>query len=80
MINQFLGFMVVKAVFAMLQTPKLFADFDINRFKTDIWYVYLPHGINQMLVIYLFAGLFVPIIIQQAINRIKNYLIISSRS
>lgn len=79
MINQFLGFMVIKALFAMFQSPKLFVDFDINRFKTDIWYIYLPNGIYQMLIVYLFAGLFVPIIIQRAFNCIKNYLIISSR-
>jgi len=71
MIHQFLGFMIVKMFFAMLQNQTLFADFDINGFKTDIWYYYIPGGMSQMLIVYLFSGLFVPILIQRLIDCIK---------
>lgn len=75
MINQFMGFMIVKGVYAMICrfTPYL-QDFDMNAFRSDIWYCYLPKGMGQMGIFYMLAGLFIPIGIQAAENRFLSKL------
>lgn len=73
MANQILGFMFVKTVFAILsQYTSLCNGFDMTQYKTNIWYFYLPKGIPQWEILYIIAGIIVPIIIQLCINRIKN--------
>lgn len=73
MANQILGFMFVKTVFAILsQYTTLCNGFDMTQYKTNIWYFYLPKGIPQWEILYIIAGIIVPIIIQLCINRIKN--------
>ena len=70
MINQFLGFMVVKTVFGLLSKyTSMFPDFSMQEYKSEIWYFYVPKGITQFYIIYLVSGLAVPIIIQLAINQ-----------
>lgn len=73
MIHQFLGFMVIKAIFALISsvTP-YFGDFDWQRFKTDIWYLYLPWGIDQVKIIYLVGGICLPIAIWLIADKIKS--------
>lgn len=68
MINEFLGFMLVKTGFYVLYliTP-LAHTFDVVKFKADIWYYYLPNGVPQSLILYLAAGIVVPILIQKYI-------------
>lgn len=63
MINQFLGFMIAKGIFALIHkyTPYC-AGFNMHAFKTDIFYYYLPHNLSQMAVIYLAFGLFIPLL------------------
>lgn len=58
MIHQFLGFMVLKTIFAMISkwTP-LCSDFDWVKYKTDIWYYYVPNGEVQFVILYLVAGI-----------------------
>lgn len=72
MIHQFIGFMMVKTVFYILYliTPR-FNNFNINSFKTDIWYLYLPKDISQFEILYLIAGLLIPIIIKKLIEKSK---------
>ena len=72
MINQFIGFMIVKSVYAVIhRSTTLLPDFDMEAYRTDIWYCYLPKGIAQMGIFYLIAGLAFPIGVQMLINRIK---------
>lgn len=73
MANQILGFMFVKGIFALLAvyTP-LCNNFDMNEFKTNIWYFYHPRGIFQWGILYVLSGIVIPIIIQLCINRIKT--------
>ena len=73
MIHHFAGFMIVKLIFAILSkcTP-LFSAFDMHLFKTDLWYFYKPNNVYQTLILYLIAGIVVPIIIQKAIDYFKN--------
>jgi len=66
MIHQFLGFMLVKGLFAFLSvvTP-YFSDFRLDAFFSDIWWYYEAFGLSQTLCLYLAAGLLVPILIQR---------------
>lgn len=73
MINQFMGFMAVKAVYALIHNfTSCFADFDLQRYKTDIWYFYLPREISQTKIIYLVSGICFPIALRYIIRHIKN--------
>lgn len=73
MMNQFLGFMVLKTIFVSLAlTIGIFADFDMVSYKTDIWWLYLPGGIGQMRLLYVIFGIVIPILIQWCINRVLS--------
>jgi len=73
MIHQFLGFMAVKTVFALFSkfTP-FFGDFDMGSYKGEIWYYYLPGGLEQMHILYFVAGIALPILIQLTVNKVQN--------
>lgn len=62
MIHQMIGYMSVKWIFYLLSilTP-LFADFNAFSMRTNIWYYYLPNGLQQYGMLYLAGGIFVPI-------------------
>lgn len=71
MINQFAGFMTVKTVIALLN--KIFGicnSFNFVSYKTNIWYYYIPYKINQFRIVYLVAGIVVPIIMSFVIKNI----------
>ena len=73
MMNQFMGFMLVKAFYAFMNKNfSLFSGFDWDAYKTDIFYFYTPNGIGHSLIFYTVAGIAVPIIIQKIIDYIKN--------
>lgn len=73
MINHFIGFMLLKAVFAFFHKyTGLFSNFDMTRFKTDVWYFYTPGGIANTRIMYVLAGITFPIIVQILINLIKR--------
>lgn len=72
MINQFGGFMVIKTIFALISKfTNLCSEFDWVAYKTDLWYYYLPRGIGQTRILYLVAGIMIPIGIQWALNKLK---------
>ena len=63
--------MFVKCVFALLsKIVPLFSDFNWHKFKSDIWYYYIPQGQKQWLIVYLTAGIIIPILINFLINKI----------
>ena len=72
MVNQYLGFMAVKAGFAFLKrfTSRCQA-FDMQAFKTNIAYFYTPGG-RIFFLVYLIAGLVVPIAMQKAVDLLKR--------
>ena len=75
MMNQFLGFMIVKTGYALLsKIGSRFSDFDFVSYKTDIWWFYTPKGITQTLIVYVVAGLVFPIFVQKAIDQVKQIL------
>ena len=75
MVNQFLGFMLLKACFAILQVfTGRCQNFDMGLFKTDLAYFYAPGG-RIFYIFYLAAGLVVPILMQRAVNTARQRLL-----
>lgn len=73
MMNQFAGFFIVGGIYAFLnQEFGMCTGFDFASWKTNIWYIYAPNNVDQTLIIYEVAGLFIPIIIQMVINYVKK--------
>ncbi len=73
MIHQFLGFMIIKTLYAVLNKYLgLFPDFDWTSYKSSAFWFYMPKNLSQTLIIYVFAGLAFPILLQKGIRRIRN--------
>ncbi len=76
MVNHYLGFFMINALFLFLNKCfNLCSGFDLYRYKTDIYYFYLPHWnyqtnnyISQMNIIYLIAGITIPLLIQYIVR------------
>lgn len=70
MINQFMGFMMIKTIFGLINRLTNFcADFDKERYKSEIWYYYLPDNMKHFFIVYLAAGIVFPITVQLIINK-----------
>ena len=68
-----MGFMTVKTVFTIMSIwTRAFEDFDWFRYKTDIWYNYVPKGIAHTMIIYVMAGLIIPILMQKTMDILKE--------
>ncbi len=75
MINQIIGFMIVKTVFAYFSVKtSLFNDFDMMRYKNEIWYYYVPDGMNQWLILYTVSGIVFSIFMQYIVSRLIHIL------
>ena len=71
MMHQFMGFFIVKTIFALLSKfIPMFKDFNWNLYKTDIWYLYLPENLSQWRIVYLIAGIAIPIVISISIRKL----------
>lgn len=71
MINQFMGAMMIKFIFCFIQSQTNYCDdFSRDEFKNKIWYHYVPGGITRFFLVYVLAGLVVPIAIQKIMNLI----------
>lgn len=74
MINQMLGFFTVKTFFALANKYlHVFGSFSWESYFSDMWYYYLPRGIQQWLIIYLIAGIIIPIGMDCIIKRLLAY-------
>ena len=75
MVNQYLGFMCVKAGFALIQAAtSRCRDFDMAQFKSELSYFYAPGG-RIFFIFYLAAGLVIPIVMQKAVTLAKRKLL-----
>lgn len=76
MVNQFLGFMLVKSVFAFfyVHTNTLFQDFNWKEYHSNPWYYYFPKGLSQTGIIYIVASIAIAIAIQKAIDKVKEVI------
>ena len=73
MIHQFLGFMFLKFIFSLgNKYLSLFPNFDWLEYKTNIFYYYLPKGIEQYTILYLIAGLMLPLAIAYIVGCVKK--------
>ena len=80
MMNHLFGFMLLKGCFGLLAEFKLaFTDFDFAAFKSTIWYVYIPRGANQLLILYTIVGIGFSIFVQKVINVFKNKFYIAKK-
>lgn len=71
MMNQFLGFFLVNTVFYLASTYlHLCNGFEPFLYRTNVWYFYLPCNMDQWYIVYLAAGLFVPILLAAFFNKI----------
>ena len=76
MAHQFFGFFIVKCIYAIASKfIPIFSDFDMAKFKSFIWYYYNPKGINTFYIIYLVAGVVIPIMIGSILKKIKELII-----
>jgi len=73
MYHQFAGMMLVKCMFAVANRLfGLFADFDWNAFKSDIWYLYKPAGLQEYTFVYVCGAIAVSLAVRYVIDRIKR--------
>lgn len=69
MMHQVSAFLAVKGAFALIgMATGCFADFDWNAFRTDVYYIYLPGGLAQFKMLYVAAGVALPLLLQGAIR------------
>ena len=75
MMNQFIGFMIVKTIYALISIVyDGFSDFNWFEYKTNIWWYYKPKGMGLTLVIYVVVGIAFSILIQKMIDWIKSLI------
>lgn len=73
MMNQFLGFFLIKFIYSLISTyTSIFHDFNQELYHQDIFYYFLPHGQEYMLIIYVVAGIIIPILIDKLVAIVKN--------
>ena len=78
--NQFMGFMAVKALFyAAYRFLHIFPTVDTYAFRTQYNYFFLPYNVQQTRLLYVIAGIFLPVLIWQLLLRVKRLLPFSSR-
>ena len=74
MVNQYLGFMAVKTGFALFRAfTSRCRNFDMAEYKSNLAYFYAPGG-RIFYLVYLIAGLLVPILMQKLVDRCKAAL------
>lgn len=73
MMHHFMGFFAVNAVFLVMNALGVgAADFSVKSFRTQVDYNYAPGGMPEMNVLYLAAGMLLPLGIAWAADRIKE--------
>ncbi len=69
MAYQLIGFFVIKLLCEFGHNyTSYFVNFNPYAFRNDMWYFYIPRGVGQTLIVYLVAGIMIPIGIQKLIN------------
>lgn len=57
MMHQFAGFFILNVFYLITSRMfNAFSDFDVSAFKTDIWYMYIPKGIEEYKFLYVLFG------------------------
>ena len=75
MVHHLMGFFLLNCIFAVLSgVSERFTDFDYARFTTDIYYVFLPDGMQEWKWLYLIVGLTLPLGISYIGNKTVSIL------
>lgn len=73
MMHQVAAFLVVKSIFALTASAfGWFADFNWDAFWTDVYYCYLPGNLPQFKMLYVAAGIGLPLLLQKGLDYIKG--------
>ena len=65
MIHQFLGFWLVTLAFGLLTAITHSGNFNWDKFQSSIWYKYYPSGQWHYGIIYIVAGITIPLLLQK---------------
>lgn len=80
MIHQFAGIFAVKCIFGMLNRLfPIFADFDWQIFKQDIWYLYRPKGIAEYAFLYVIGAIAFSVLIKWFMKKVKESVVFRKR-
>lgn len=75
MMHQVLAFFAVKGAFALAgRLFGIFADFDREAFLTDVYYVYLPGGLDPFRMLYVAAGIALPLLLCRLLDLLERRL------
>jgi len=73
MMNQFLGFMIVKTIYGVCaKLFPVFTDFDFVSYENNLWWYYTPQRIGYTRIFYLLAAIIFSVCVQYAINFVKG--------
>jgi len=72
MMHQLLAFFCFNTLLFFLSKNNLFEGFDVNAFKSNVYYQFTFNGNRFMLMVYLLLGIFIPIIIDLVIYNINK--------
>ncbi len=73
MMHQLTALLLVKGGFALMHTAAgLFADFDREAFLTDIYYCYLPGGLEQFKLLYVAAAIALPLLLNRGLETVRE--------
>lgn len=77
MLHQMMGYMSVKWLFYLLSciTP-WFGDFNAENMKSNIWYYYLPNGLQLYGMLYLAGGIFFPIALKKLYDLFRKAAVV----
>lgn len=73
MMHHLLGFFILNTGFSLLASvSEVFAEFDSTAFISDIYYTYLPYGMQEIKWLYLAVGLALPLFLSWLGDKIKG--------
>ena len=74
MMHQLPAMMLVSGVFALCnRIMGVFGDFSREAFLTDVYYVYSPNGWEGIRLLYVIAGICIPLALQKGLDKIKLF-------
>jgi fucose 4-O-acetylase-like acetyltransferase len=70
MMHHVMMFMLIKMILAGIAAHKGFcADFDLEQYRTNIDYIYLVRGVEHFKMVYLAAGIAIPLLLRYALEQ-----------
>lgn len=74
------GFFLVNCLYCLAHAQaSLFGRFDVASFRSQVFYQYLPHGIPQASVVYVVAGIALPLVVHRLYLQIESLVVSRAR-